>query len=96
MTELLTNRIKVRGKEYVVRELKGFEMASVRTLLGTEAKNERHRIPAYVSSIASVDPALGNELACAQLPHLVIESISTEAIRLTNSDSQEGEEGKKA
>lgn len=94
MTELLTNRIKVRGNEYVVRELKGREMASVRTLLGTDAKNERQRIPAYVSSIACVEPALGNETACAELPHIVIESISTEAIRLTNADSDD--EGKKA
>ena len=67
-------------------------MAGVRKLLGTET--EKNRIPAYVASIACVDPQIGNEKDCEELPHIVLESISTEAIRLTMNDSQ-GEVAKK-
>lgn len=93
MSDLVQNRIKVRGKDYLVRELKGHEMAAVRRLLATDS--ERQRIPAYVSSIACVEPVLGNEKACNEMPHIVIETISVEAIRLTTTDEKEGDEEKK-
>lgn len=93
--DLVRNRITVRGKEYIVRELRGREMASVRVLLGKES--ERSRIPAYVASIAS-EPSLGTEKECLEMPHLLIEAIATESLRMTNPPAPkkgEGEEEEK-
>lgn len=90
MTELVTNRILVRGKEYLVRELNGREMAGVRGLL----EKDKPRISAYVASVACIDPKLGTEKECFELPHRLIDAIATESIRLTNADD-EGEEAAK-
>lgn len=71
-------------------------MAGVRALLMKES--ERTRIPAYVSSIACVEPKLGTEKECAELPHIILEAIATESMRLTNPQepTEEEDDGKKA
>ena len=99
MSDLVQNRIQVRGKDYLVRELRGREMASVRKLLASDS--EKFRAPAYVSSVACVEPALGNEKACEELPNVILQAILAEAIRLTNNpnsdpNAPEDENAKKA
>ena len=91
MNELVTNRILVRGKSYLVRELTGREMAGVRALL----EKEKQRIPAYVASVACMDPKLGTEAECAEMPHRLLDAISTESVRLTNADETGKEEAAK-
>jgi hypothetical protein len=84
---LITNTIKVRGKDYLVSEMDGKTMAEVRKRLASDS--EKIGLEAFMAFKCCLDPKFASSEAAAAESHFVSKAISDEAFRLTASDGEE-------
>lgn len=78
----LERTITVRGAKYRVRELSAKETRQWQQV----GKESSIAGSAYIASVACVDPDLGDEAACLELPQLIVDRIAVAVLKLTGED----------